>query len=108
MPLRPHYALCWIVTAEHCGGDTEDFHADDVGRFLPILAEVWARFPGRVPPTPWQGDEHCLLVVCRGCGRAVGDGEHFADVEHAWRAADDDGWQGDVCPFCRPSSVSLA
>ncbi|MEV0214346.1 hypothetical protein [Micromonospora sp. NPDC050695] len=105
MPLRPHHTLCWIVTADHLCGDTQDFHSDDVDRFLPIIAEVWARFPDRDPLVPWQHDGRCLLVVCRWCGVAVGDGDHFADAEHAWAAAEEGGWLGDVCPFCRPANT---
>jgi hypothetical protein len=105
VPLRPHHTLCWIVTVEDCAGDVHDFHADALELWLPGIARVWAAFPEREPLVPWQHDTRCLLVVCRGCGLAVGDGEHFADAEHAWRAADEDGWQADVCPFCQPSSV---
>lgn len=107
MPLRPHHTLCWIVTAADCAGDLHDVHADAVELLLPGIARVWAAFPDRDPLVPWQHDTRCVLVVCRGCGHAVGDGEHFADPEHAWEAAHEDGWQADLCPFCQPSSVVL-
>ncbi|MFI6228684.1 hypothetical protein ACIBCR_15385 [Micromonospora echinospora] len=102
MPLTRNHTTCWVLTVDRCDGELADWHADEVEPFLLAVAEVWAAWPERCPPIPWQNDVPCLLVQCRSCGLRVGDGEHFADAEHAWEAAENDGWQGDVCPFCQP------
>lgn len=108
MPTRPLPYRCWILTVTHdCTGDDADWHSggEDVSPLLPGVAELWAARPDRMPPVPWRHDTGCLVVDCRVCGMQVGDGEHFADAEHALEAAECDGWQDDVCPFCQPVEV---
>ncbi|MEU7978305.1 hypothetical protein AB0B63_07205 [Micromonospora sp. NPDC049081] len=105
MPLRRLPARCWVLVVDHCGGEPTDIHRYEVTDFFTPIAEVWARWPERIPPVPFLHEAGCVLVECRVCGLAVGDGEHFADAEHAWEGAECDGWQGDVCPFCQPVEV---
>ncbi|MER7331749.1 MULTISPECIES: hypothetical protein [unclassified Micromonospora] len=108
MPLIRQPERCWILLVHSaCADEDREHHRPTVDVFLPIVAELWARWPERDTPLPWLNDEPCLIVQCRVCGLAVGDGEHFADAEHAWEAAECDGWQEDVCPFCQPNAVSL-
>jgi hypothetical protein len=107
VPLTRLPERCWILAVDRCG-DLEDWHADNLDVALTAVAELWAAHPDRYPPIPWQDDRPCLLVQCRKCGNHVGNGEHFADVEHALEAAESDGWRGDVCPFCQPHRVSTS
>lgn len=102
MPLRHLPHLCWILTIDGLYGEMEDWHTHDLDELLTEVVERWVAQPDRMPPVPWQHDTGCLVVECRVCGLTVGDGEHFADAEHAEEAAENDGWQGDVCPFCQP------
>lgn len=104
MPLRRLPDRCWILTVAP-DGEVEDWHADRLDLALSAVVDVWAAHPHRCPPVPWRGDRPCLVVECRVCGVCVGNGEHFVDREHALEAAECDGWQGDVCPFCQPSRV---
>lgn len=104
MPLRRLTERCWILTVSPYG-EMEDWHADSLDRMLTAVADVWAAHPHTCPPVPWQDDRSCLIVQCRKCWLSVGNGEHFADAEHAWEAAENDGWQGDLCPSCQPSRV---
>lgn len=109
MPLRPEPVVCWVLLVhQECTGELLDFHwpSGDGASIAQIDRVRWALFahdPSRNPPQPELHDGPCLVVVCRGCGMLVGDGEHFADAEHAWKAAAEDGWQADECPFCQPS-----
>lgn len=107
MPLTCEPAGCWILLVDGCDGELEDLHwpVTERGSLPTIEAVRWHLFahnPMSPPPRPelWGP---CWRLVCRCCGLAVGDGEHFADAEHAWEAAEGDGWLRDVCPFCQPS-----
>ena len=109
MPLARASSACWVLLVySECSGEWTDHHlpASDptaLRRFEAVRWHLFAADPMSYPPRPTL-DAPCLLVRCPGCGRHVGDGEHFVDAEHAWEAAEQDGWQGDVCPFCQPSS----
>ncbi|MFJ1539243.1 hypothetical protein ACIODS_11940 [Micromonospora chalcea] len=108
MPLLREPALCWVLLVHRdCDGELVDFHWPSTDRrsLRTIEAVRWhlfAQHPDRNPPRPFLADESCLTVACGRCGCALGGGEHFADAEHGWEAAAEDGWQGDVCPACQP------
>jgi hypothetical protein len=109
VPLTREPDRCWILlVASACTGELHERHwpAEDPASKPAIENIRWHLFahdPTRNPPEAELWDQPCLTVTCRCCGRQVGDGEHFADAEHAWEAAEQDHWQGDVCPFCQPA-----
>lgn len=106
MPLQRLPGQCWILLVHHtCSDDLEDWHwpVSDPRSLARIDAVRWHLFaanPTVNPARPELEPERCLVLVCAGCGQWLGGGEHFADAEHAWQAAEEDGWQGDRCPAC--------
>lgn len=110
MPYPSLLSPCWILSAEDvCRlGDRMEMHDSRDGYSLfRYVARLWAYNPQAVPPVPWRADTPCVVAQCRGCGLLLGGGEHFETLLDALEAAEEAGWQGDLCPGCTRNSVRI-